>query len=172
MPEEGKDNVEKIVPDAEGKVPADKDGKYPEVVPWSQYVGIKESLGKKLTASEEKVTSLEEKLKNAPNAEEAAKTKEELESTKTKLQEKEEAETKATEKSVTEMREVLKKANVPDEKLEGASEAELKRLIDVLGGVKPKSLPDLSGGGGGSGGVPQGSPMELARQAYESPSKK
>lgn len=161
MSGEGKDGVEDLT---DGK------GGHPESVPWEKYVGAKETIGSKLKASEEKVTSLEEKLKNAPNAEEHTKIKEELETTKTKLQDKEGEITKAKEVSVSEMRETLKKSGVPEDKLEGASEAELKRLIDVLGS-KPKSLPDMGGGGGG-GGVPTGSPMQLARSAYEQSSKK
>ena len=162
MPGEEQQDVDKNL-----ELQKDEKGNFPETVPSSKYIGVKESLGR----AKEKVTSLEEQLKNAPNAEEATKIKEERDSLKTKLQDSEDAATKATEKSVSEMREALKKANIPEEKLEGASETELKRLIDVLGS-KPKSLPDLSGGGGGKS-VPAGTPMELARQAYsEPPSKK
>ena len=49
----------------EGDIKPDKDGKYPEVVPWNQYVGIKESLGKKLDSERARATSLEEQLKKA-----------------------------------------------------------------------------------------------------------
>lgn len=170
MSEEGKkDGVE--TPEVEEVKPDPVTGKFPESISSKQYIATKESLGRKLDAEREKVKSLEEQLKNAPNAEEATRIKEERDGLKTKLQEKEEEATKASEKSVSEMKEILKKANVPEEKLEGASEAELKRLVDVLGGIKPKSLPDLSGGGGGGGAVATGSPMELARQAYANPKK-
>ena len=162
MTVEGKDDVEEIQPD--------KDGKYPESVPWKQYVGTKESLGGKLTTEREKVKSLEEQIKNAPNAEEATKIKEERDGLKTKLQEKEDAEKAASEKSATELRETLKKSGLTEEQTKDMSEAEMKRMVSVLGS-KPKSLPDLSGGGGG-GSVPTGTPMELARQAYKESSKK
>ena len=156
--------------DDEGKVPGESEDKHPESVPWSQHVAAKETIGGKLKVSEEKVKGLEEQLKNAPNAEEASKIKEERDSLKTKLQEKEEADTKATEKSVSELREALKTQGLTDEQTKDMSEAEMKRMVSVLGS-KPRSLPDLSGGGGG-GSVPAGTPMELARQAYSESSKK
>lgn len=156
----GKTEVEDIKPDA--------DGKYPETVPWSKYVGIKESLGSKLDAERERVKSLEEKLKNAPNVEEHTKLKEELESTKTKLQEKEGKLTEIQEKSVSELRSALTAKGVPEERVSKMSETEMKTALEFIGDRKP--LPDLGGGGGKS--VPIGTPLQLARDAYAASSKK
>lgn len=158
---EGQDNEGKN-PDAE-EIKPDADGKHPETVPWNRYVGIKESLGKKLTTSEEKVKDLEEKLQNAPNAEEHEKLKKELEETKSKLTTTADELNKSKEKSVSELREALKSKGVPAEKVDKMSEAELRAVNDVIGSKKP--APDL-GSGGGSGKL-EGSPRELARRAYE-----
>lgn len=172
MSDDGKDGVEKITPDTEGKIPKGKDDKYPEVVPWDKYVGVKEMLTKaKTQATElgEKVTSLEEKLKNA-SPEEAGKVKKELEdakgelgTTKEKLQTTEEELTSLKEKTLTEKRDILKKRGIPEDKVKDMSDKELTAAIMVLGHSKP--APDL-GGGGGSGGL-EGSPLELAQRAYE-----
>jgi len=171
MSDEGKDDVEKIVPNAEGKVPADKDGKYPEVVPWSKYVGAKESLGNKLDAEKEKVKSLEEKLKEAPNKEEHGKLAQQLADKTAELEKITNELNQGKEKTATELREALKVTKAfSDDELGKMSEAELRAAVKAAGG-KPKSLPDLSGGGGGGGVVPQGSPLKLARDAYEQSSK-
>jgi hypothetical protein len=166
MSNEGKDNEEitPIEPDGEGSVKLEKDseGKYPKVVPWSKYVGIKESLGGKLQAAEEKVKSLEEQLKNAPNAEEFGRIKQELGDAKSQLETKTTELTSLQEKTATELKAELKKRGVSDEDVAEMSEAEMRRTIKVLGSKKPS--PDL-GGGGGSGEL-KGSPMELARQGY------
>jgi len=156
MSEEGKDDVEEIQPD--------KDGKYPETVPWSKYVGIKESLGGKLTTERGKVTNLEEQLKNAPNPEEFNKIKEELEKEKTKNQESSEELNKIKEKSASELRDSLKAKGVPEEEIKAMSETEMRVALKYIGDRKP--LPDLGGGGGG-GNLQGRSPMDLARTAYE-----
>ena len=142
----------------------DKDGKYPETVSWNQYVGIKESLGKKLDTATQKVTSLEEQLGKATSVEEFNRVKEELETTKTKLQETTDELTGIKEKSVSEKREILTKRGMPEEKVKEMSEEQLNGAIGTLEYIKP--LADL-GGGGGSGGL-TGSPIELARRAYGS----
>lgn len=165
---EGKDDGGKI-PDLE-EIKPDKDGKYPENVPWNQYVGTKESLGSKIAAEKEKVNSLEEQLKNAPKKEEFDRITKELADSTTKLQTATEELTKTKEKTATELRETLKTQGLTDEQTKDMSEAEMKRMVSVLGS-KPKSLPDLSGGGAG-GGVPKGSPIQLARDAYASSDKK
>lgn len=169
MSDEGeKDGVEKIVPDAEGKLPADKEGKYPEVVPWSKYVGIKESLGNKLETERQKVTSLEEKLKSAVSTEEHTKIKEELDSTKTKLQETSDVLKTTQEKTLTEKRDILVKRGVPEEKVKELSEKELDSVGVVLETLKPKA--DLGGGGGGE--LPTGAKGKM-QSGFESlhPSK-
>lgn len=149
MSEEGeKDGVEKITPNSEGKIPADEAGKYPEVVPWSKYVGIKESLGNKLDATKQQVKDLEEKLEKAVSTEEHDKVKQELEDTKTKLQTTEEELKTVKEATVSELRTALVKKGVPEEKVKDLSEKELRSISEVLATVKPK--PDMDGGGGGS----------------------
>lgn len=156
MSDEGKENdVEEIQPD--------KDGKYPETVPWQKYVGIKESLGKKLDAERDKVKSLEESIKNATSEEEVKKLRDELETTKGKLQEKETELTNLQTKTLSEKREVLTKRGLPEDKVNTMSDKELDAAIMALGHSKPAS--DLSGGGGGSGEL-TGSPMDLAQRAY------
>ena len=166
MSDEGKDDVEKITPDAEGKVPADKDGKYPEVVPWHKYVGIKESLGTKLDAEKAKVTSLEEKLKGATSAEDVQKVKDELEETKTKLQTSADELKGIKDKSASEKRELLVKKGVPEEKAKGMSETEMDTVLGVLGTGKVPGA-DMGGGSGGASDLTGKSPLALARQGYE-----
>ncbi len=166
--EDKHDDVEKIVPDAEGKIKADEKGKYPEVVPWSKYVGIKESLGNKLDAERVKVTGLEEKLKNAASTEEFTKVKAELDETKTKLQTTDDELKNTKEKTLTEKRGILVKRNIPEDKVKDMSVVELDAALVVLEHSKPGA--DMGGGGGGSDGL-KGSPMELAQKAYASSNK-
>lgn len=156
------DEVEKIQPDAEGKIKPDKDGKYPEVVPWSKYVGIKESLGKKLDTAKEQVTSLEEKLKTATNPEEFKKVSDELEETKKKLTDSDEELKNTKEKTLTEKRSILVKRNIPEEKVKDMSVEELNAALVVL----EHSKPGADMGSGSGAGALEGSPMELARKAY------
>lgn len=170
MTVEGQDVSGKSLSPEVDEVQPDKEGKYPEVVPWSKYVGIKQSLGNKLDAERDKVKNLEEQLKNAPNVDEHSKLAQELETTKTQLQAKEAELSKIKEATVSELSTALIAKGVAEDQVKEMSEAEMKRMLTVLGGIKPKSLPDLSGSGGGSG-VPQGTPMELSRQAYSRKSK-
>ena len=136
---------------------------HPETVPWSQHVAAKETISNKLKAAEDKAKSLEEQLSTAPSKEEFDKLVKERDDAKSEL-DKLAGEKKASEeKTATELREALKD-KLPDEELKAMSVAELQRAVKLVGG-KPKSLPDL-GGGGGSSVVPKGSPLELARQGY------
>lgn len=153
--EEDKNDVEEIHPD--------KDGKYPESVAWSKYVGIKESLGKKLDSAKEQVTSLEEKLASATSAEEFNKVKGELESTKAKLTETNEELKSTKEKTLTEKRNILTKRGIPGDDLKDMSVKELDAALVVLEHSKPGA--DL-GGGGGASPLEGKSPMELAQAAY------
>jgi len=148
--DEGKKDVEEIQPD--------KDGKYPDTIPWDKYVGVKEML----TKSRGKVSSLEEQLKGAASAEELNRIKQELESTKTEHQKVFDELKSTKEKSVSEKREFLKSKGIPEDELKDMSEEALELTVRALEHYKPK--PDLSGGGGGF--QLKGSPMELARQAY------
>ena len=159
--DEGNDVVE---------IQPDKDGKYPESVPWKQYVGTKESLGKKIDAEKantesekQKVISLEEKLKGATSADEFEKTKTELAELKVANQGSLDKLKGIQEKSLSEKRSALIKKGLSEEKIKDMSEESLTATLEVLEGFKP--LPDLSGGSGGSA-IPKGKPMELARQAY------
>ena len=169
MPGEGKDDggedqTQKVKPEDMEEIKPDEKGGHPETVPWSKYVGIKESLGGKVKAAEEKVKSLEEQLGKAPNAEEHDRIKQELEDTKGKLTETSSELTKVKEQTASEMRDALTKRGVSKEKIDKMSEQDMRVALDVLGDKKPS--PDF-GGGGGSGEL-KGSPRELARQAYES----
>uniref|UniRef100_A0A6M3IJA6 Scaffolding protein n=1 Tax=viral metagenome TaxID=1070528 RepID=A0A6M3IJA6_9ZZZZ len=141
MSEEGKENeVVEIQPDASGK--------YPESVPWNQYVGIKESLGKKLDTERQKVTSLEEKLKGATSTEEVEKLRGQL----TELEKKAEAATQELttfkEQSLSERRAILVKRGIPEGKTKEMSGKELDAAFAVLEHIKPN--PDMGGGGGGT----------------------
>lgn len=147
-----------------------QDKGHPESVPWSQHVAAKETISNKLKTAEEKASSLEEQLKNAPSKEAYDKLVTERDEANAKLKSLTDEKNASDEKTATELREALKD-KLPEEELKGMSVAELQRAVKLVGGSKPKSLPDLSGGGGG-GEVPKGSPLELARQAYASSSKK
>lgn len=160
---EGTDGVGKATLKETEDIQPDQDGKYPETVPWSKYVGIKQSLGTKLDAAKDQVKNLEEQLSKAIKQEDfegvkgqLAQAKTDLESTKTELQ-------SIKEKSLGDKVTYLKSKGVSDEDLTDASEVTLNAMIKVLDTYKPK--PDFSGAGGGTG-VPQGHPRELARQAY------
>lgn len=127
----------------------DKDGKNPETVTWTQYVGIKESLGKKADTATEKVKSLEEQIKKAPNAEEFEKLTGELKETKDKLTEASDELKTTKEQTLTEKRDTLVKRGVSEDKVKDLSAKELDAIAGALGtATLPK--PDL-GDGGGSG---------------------
>lgn len=158
MDEEGKDDVGKEPED----IKPDASGKYPEVVPWNQYVGIKESLGKKLDSERAKVTSLEERLKGAASTEELGKLKMELEETKTKLQTTTTELTGIKDKSVSEKRATLVKRGIPEDEVKDMSDQELSAALKVLAHSKP--APDMGGGGGST--ELKGSPLDLAVRAY------
>ena len=155
------------MPDEDKNDVGDKDllnekGEHPETISWAQYVRTKETIGGKLNTEREKVTSLEERLKDATSTEEFNKVKEELETTKTKLTETDEELKNTKDKSLTEKRSILTKRNIPEEKVKDMSDKELDAAIVVLEHSKPGA--DLGGGGGG--GELKGSPMELAQRAY------
>ncbi|MGW8177224.1 MAG: hypothetical protein ACWGQW_00285 [bacterium] len=157
------DEVNEVVEEVE-EIQPDKDGKYPETVPWKQYVGTKESLGKKISAAENKVSTLEEQLKGAIKQEDFEKVQKELEEAKTKLQTTEEQLKGVTEKSLTEKRDTLvKRAGLPEEDVKAMSEDALDAAIKVLNSKRPGA--DM-GSGTGTGEL-KGSPQELTRQAYQ-----
>ena len=139
-----------------------KSDNHPDVVPWNEYVGVKESLGKKLDSANDKVASLEEQLSKAVKQDDFNAIKNELDKAKADLQKATDELKGIKEQSVTEKRSTLITKGIPEDEVKAMSEDALNAAIKVLERYKPK--PDL-GGGGGSGGL-KGSPMELARQAY------
>jgi len=176
MPGEGKDDEEltPIEPSADGKVTLEKDseGKYPKVVPWGKHVAAKETISRKLQTSEDKVKNLEEQLKNAPNREEHDKIVKELADKTAELEKVKTELNQGKEKTANELREVLRGTKTfSDDELNKMSEAELRVAVKATGSKNP-SLPDIAGGGGGSGDLSKLSRTELARQAYSSSNKK
>ncbi len=166
MADEGKlEEVEKIQPDAQGvvKVKPDAAGKYPEVVPWHQYVGIKEKFNRVETELRGQISSLEGRLKAAVSPEEHSKVMAELNTAKADLTRTATELTTIREKSLSEKRGLLTARGIPEDKVKALSEKEIDGALVVLQHSKPG--PDL-GGGNGSGTPLQGSPLELARQAY------
>jgi len=175
--------------EAEPKADAKVEPKKVEGVSMTEYVGVKEMLRKreqeliteKSVWENEKVnlqsqieqftTQMQELTEEKKNLEEQSKTKvnqEEL----TKVQE-------ALTQKAGEVLEIKKdllctKYGVDKESLKDLSEMDLRAFekgLSLSKGKSPTTKPDAGGSGGGLGGL-QGSPMELARQAYESPSTK
>jgi hypothetical protein len=142
------------------------DGKHPETVSWSQYVGIKESLGKKLDSATTKLTSLEEQVKLAIKPDEHQKLKSELEAEKAAKKSLTEELTKIKESSAAEKRAILISKGVPEEKVKSLSGESLNTAIMVLEGINPGRKPGADLGSGGGGSIPKGNPRELALQAY------
>ena len=152
------------------EVQKDEKGNFPENIPSSKYIGVKEALGR----AKEKNASLEEQLSKRPTQEAYEELQKKYDEANAKVKTADEEKAKATEKTVTELKEGLKKSGVyTDEELEKMSETELSTAAKVVArmGGKPKPLPDLGDGGQG-GSVPKGSPMQLAREAYANSSKK
>jgi hypothetical protein len=148
-------SVEEIKPDAAGK--------YPETVPWNQYVRTKETIGNKLTKATEQVKTLEEQLKKAVKPEDLEATKKELEALKVEKQKTADELKAIKESSTAEKRASLVKMGVPEEEVKKMSAESLETAVKVLG-YAPKPGADMGNGGGGMS--LKGSPMELARQAY------
>ncbi len=143
-------------PGAGEAVKPDAAGKYPETVPWNRYVGIKESIGKKIEAEKTKVQSLEEQIKNNVTTEEHKKVSEELTGTKKTLEEKTTELNTKVEATLSEKRATLVKRGVSEEKAKGLSEKEIDAVLTV---EIPKPKPDLGGGGGGD--TPKGSTAKI-----------
>lgn len=128
--------------------PSKAGDKHPETVSWGQYVGIKESLGKKLDTATQKVGTLEEQLKGTISKEEHDKVQTALDAAKTA--EKTATDELKTSKDATlaEKRSALVKKGVPEDKAASMSVEQLDSVLGVVESLKP--APDLSGGGGGS----------------------
>lgn len=124
----------------------DDKGKHPETVSWTQYVGIKEKLGKQVETVTQKVTDLEERLKTTVTTEEHKKVSEELTGTKKMLEEKTTELNTKVEATISEKRAALVKRGVSEEKAKELSEKEIDAVLTV---EIPKPKPDLGGGGGG-----------------------
>ena len=154
------DEGDKVVVD-EPKV--DAEGKHPETVSWSQYVGIKEKFNRVEGELKGQVTSLGEQLKNAVTPEEHERIKTELAEAKTKAQTATDELSSAKEKTLTEKRATLTKKGIPEDKIKDMSDKELDAAFMALEHSKPN--PDL-GGGGGTNQLMGKSPMELAQAAY------
>ena len=155
MPDEGgNDEVVEIRPDEKGK--------YPEVVPWNQYVGIKEKFNKVESELKGQIANLEERVKSGASAEELEAAKLELAGLKTEHQKVTDELKNTNEKNLTEKRATLISKGVPEEQVKEASGKELDIILKALEAYKPKA--DMGGGGGG--GELRGSPMELAQRAY------
>jgi len=143
------------------------EGNASDAIPKEKYDGVLRKLGEKdndITGLKEKVQALEAQLKSAPNSDEISRIQAELAG---KTQELETVKTELgtiKEKTVSEKRASLVSKGIVEEKVKDMSESQLDALLGVIGDIKTKPLPDL-GSGGGSGAL-QGSPMELARQAY------
>lgn len=131
--------TEEAVPE----VKPDASGKYPETVPYKDYVGVKESLGRKLDKATAKVTELEEQLKNAGSPEEVTKMREELNLTKTQLSTLQKAETERAEQALQARRDALKQF-VPEEKLKVMDASAIEVLEAALIAAKPR--PDNGDG--------------------------
>jgi len=162
MTVEGTDDVGKTQGKVAGEVQPDAAGKFPETVSWSQYVGIKESLGGKLEAEREKVKNLEEQISKAIKQEDFEAVKQQLDEAKTSAQKVQDELKGVKDKSVEDKRNYLKSKGMVEADYADADETTLNAMIKVLDTFKPK--PDF-GSGGGTGAL-QGSPMELARQGY------
>jgi hypothetical protein len=130
--------------------PEIKDGKHPEVVSWQQYVGIKESLGKKLDTATAKLSSLEEQLKSSPKPDEFIKTKAELEAIKAEHSKVISELKSIKDQSISEKRAAIIAKGVPADKAKDLSEKELDAISGVLGAanLNPRPKPDLGSGGG------------------------
>jgi len=174
--EDGVKDVEEIQPDAEGKIPAGQDGKFPKVVPASKYIGVKEMLSRKeeaFTKTEQelkdKVSSLEEQLKGATTPGEFNQVKQELENIKTKLTSTETELSTLKDKTLADKREALIKRGIAEDKVKAMGSAELDAAIVAIQGVK-QVAPDFVPGGSGNL-IPTGNPYTLATQGYSSSNK-
>ena len=138
--DEGQQKVD-VVPE-----PEEKGGQHPQTVSWTQYVGIKEKLGKQVEAETKKVTDLEERLKKTVSAEDHQRIVEELTGTKKLLVDKTTELNVKVEQSLSEKRATLVKRGVSEATVKTLSEKEIDAVLTV---EIPKPKPDLGGGGGG-----------------------
>lgn len=162
--EEGKE-----VKDPE-EVQVGADGKHPETVSWTQYVGLKEKLGKKERVWSEteagykqKVSSLEEQIKTAPSKEAHEALVNELKSLKDSHKVVSDELNTYKNQKLSEKRETLKsKGGFTDEEIAKMSEAEMNVALRVLDKTKPKSDP-----GGGGGAPVSKSPREAIKSGFD-----
>jgi hypothetical protein len=136
---------------------------HPETVPWDQYVKAKETIGNK-------VTKLEEKLKNTVSKEEHDKVQTALTTAQTELTKAQSDLKTFQDASVADKKKTLADKGVPEAKLKDLNGAELDKIYGILSDIKPVK-PGADTGGGGSATTLKGSPLELATQAYASSNK-
>ena len=148
-----------------GEEQSEEGDKHPETVSWDKYVGTKQSLGNKLDKATEKVTALEEQLKDTISADEHAKVKQELEEANESLKTtKGELETKNNQ-TMTEKLDALVKKGFDKEKAANLSEKEIDLVSEALDGKPVIPKPDLGGGSGGSDNPTRG--REKIQQGFE-----
>ncbi len=147
----------------------DKDGKHPETVSWNQYVGIKQSLGKKLDTATQKIGTLEEQAKGNIGAEEHGKVKVELDSLKATNKEEADKAKVALDASLKVKRETIVGKGISGDKVANMSLEQLDGLLEVAATIKPGA--DMGGGGGGASDLKGKSPIALAALGYEQSKK-
>lgn len=152
------------------EVKPDSQGKYPETVPWSQYVRTKETIGNKLNTERERVKALEEQLKTAVKPEDLKKVQDELNQAKADKQKTADELKAIKDSSISEKKAILVKQGIPEAEVKDMSEDALNAAVKVMGYSKP-GMPRPDMGAGGGAGELKGSPMELARQAYSKSNK-
>lgn len=169
MPE---DNVDDPKVDDAGNLivepkPGDKPPAHPEVVPWTQYVGLKETARKAEETLKGEVETLKGQLKTAVTPEQHEKLQGELTEAQKKLQEASDELKTVKDKSLSEKRGILTSKGMSKEEVEKMSEEAINGAVVAVQSVKPGA--DLGGGGGGS--ELKGSPLSLAVQGYEKSNK-
>jgi hypothetical protein len=145
-------------------------GKHPETVPWSQYVGTKESLGSKLDAANAKVSSLEEQVKTAVKPEDHNRVVAELNTLKATHESVSKELNTIKDASIAEKRTALVTSGIPEDKVKSMSAIELNAallVINSLPGGNKVPVPRADLGNGSTAPPPTKDPMERSRRAYE-----
>ena len=165
------DDVETPEVDADGnpivkpaEKPGDKPPAHPDTVPWTQYVGLKETARKAEESLKNEVETLKGQLKTAVTPEQHEKLQGELTEAQKKLTEASDELKTVKDKSLSEKRDILTKKGMSKEEVEKMSEEAVNGAVVAIQSVKP--APDL-GTGGGSGSELKGSPLALATKGYE-----
>jgi hypothetical protein len=152
----------------ETKVEEGKDGegsKHPETVSWSQYVGVKEKLGKEKSDLQTKITSLEEQVKSSVSPDKLVELQKAYDELKGKHDELDSKLTKETAERISTKRETLKTKGIPEEQWKDADESQLDLMLKTISAFKPKADMGSGGGNVGSGAVSK-NPQADAVRAY------